>query len=108
MRTRSRRYPGEVETLVYRTVREALINVRKHARAEHVVIRLGERRGALHGRVADDGRGFRTDRAGRRGGRCTSASRRPASACARPAAASSVTSAPGQGTTFEFHIPLPE
>ncbi len=107
VRTRSRRYPGEVETLVYRTVREALINVRRHARAKHVVIRLGERRGALHGRVADDGRGFRTNRAAP-GGRCTSASRPPASACARPAARLQVTSSPGQGTTLEFHIPLPE
>ena len=88
VRTRSRRYPDEVETLVYRTVREALINVRRHARATHVVIRLGERRGALHGRVADDGRGFRTEPAPLARGRCTSASRRPASACARPAARS--------------------
>ena len=107
MRTRARRYPGEVETLVYRTVREALINVRRHARAKHVVIRIGERRGGLHGRVADDGRGFRAGRPPARRemhiGLETSRER------LRAAGGSlDVTSAPGQGTTIEFHIPLPE
>jgi PAS domain S-box-containing protein len=107
VRTRSRRYPTEVETLVFRTVREALINVRKHARAKHVVIRLGERRGALYGRVTDDGRGFRTPRQPSRRelhiGLDTTRER------LRAAGGSlGITSAPGQGTTLEFQIPLPE
>ncbi len=33
-------------------------NVRKHAAAHHVVVRLFEAGGAVHGTVADDGRGF--------------------------------------------------
>ncbi len=107
VRTRSRRYPGEVETLVYRTVREALINVRKHARAKHVVIRIGERRGALHGRVADDGRGFRTGRPPAR--RALHIGLETARERLRAAGGSlDVTSAPGRGTTVEFHIPLAE
>jgi PAS domain S-box-containing protein len=107
VRTRARRYPGEVETLVYRTVREALINVRKHARAKHVVIRIGERRGALHGRVADDGRGFRTNRPPSR--RSLRIGLETARERLRAAGGSlDVSSAPGQGTTVEFHIPLPE
>jgi len=107
VRTRSRRYPGEVETLVYRTVREALINIRRHARATHVVIRLGERRGALHGRVADDGRGFRTNQ--RRSRRAMHIGLETTRERLRAAGgALEVTSSPGQGTTLEFQIPLPE
>jgi PAS domain S-box-containing protein len=107
VRTRARRYPGEVETLVYRTVREALINVRRHARAKHVVIRIGERRGGLHGRVADDGRGFRASRPPAR--REMHIGLETARERLRAAGGSlDVTSAPGQGTTIEFHIPLPE
>ena len=107
VRTRSRRYPGEVETLVYRTVREALINVRRHARAKHVVIRLGERRGSLHGRVADDGRGFRTSQ--RRSRRAMHIGLETTRERLRAAGgALQVTSSPGHGTTLEFHIPLPE
>jgi PAS domain S-box-containing protein len=107
VRTRSRRYPSEVETLVYRTVREALLNVRKHARAKNVVIRLGERKGALHGRVTDDGRGFRvTVRPSRpvmHIGLDTTRERLRAAG-----GTLGVTSTPGAGTTFEFQIPLPE
>ena len=107
VRTRSRRYPGEVETLVYRTVREALINVRRHARAKHVVIRLGERRGSLTGRVADDGRGFRTNR--RRSRRAMNIGLETMRERLRAAGGVlQVTSAPGHGTTLEFFIPLPE
>jgi len=107
VRTRSRRYPGEVETLVYRTVREALINVRRHARAKHVVIRLGERRGSLTGRVAGDGRGFRTNR--RRSRRAMNIGLETMRERLRAAGGVlQVTSAPGHGTTLEFFIPLPE
>jgi PAS domain S-box-containing protein len=107
VRTRSRRYPSEVESLVYRTLREALINVRKHARAKHVVIRLGERGGILYGRVTDDGRGFRTARP--RARRELHIGLETARERLRAAGGSlGITSAPGEGTTFEFHIPLPE
>ena len=107
VRTRSRRYPGEVETLVYRTIREALINIRRHARATHVVIRVGKRRGALHGRIADDGRGFRTNQ--RRSRRAMQIGLETTRERLRAAGgALKVTSAPGAGTTLEFHVPLPE
>ena len=42
-----------------RTIREILINVRKHARAANVWISVVERRRVLHVRIRDDGRGFR-------------------------------------------------
>jgi signal transduction histidine kinase len=105
VRTRSHRYPAVVETLVYRTVREAVINVRKHARARNVAIRIGERRGELYGKVVDDGRGFRTDR------RPSRRSMRIGLDTARERLRAAggdleVTSSPGRGTTIEFHLPL--
>jgi signal transduction histidine kinase len=57
------RYPFAIEELVYRTVQEALSNVRKHARASKVTIALQERNGSLTGWVRDDGRGFDIERA---------------------------------------------
>ena len=52
------RFPPPVEDMVYRVVREALQNVRKHAGAHRVSVRLAERDGSVLGTVADDGRGF--------------------------------------------------
>jgi two-component system sensor histidine kinase UhpB len=107
VRTRlSRRYPVDVETLAYRTIREALINVRRHAAAGNVAIRVSERQGALHATVSDDGRGFSS---GRRRSR-TSKSMGIATARERIRAhggSFQVTSAPGEGTTVEFSLPLP-
>jgi PAS domain S-box-containing protein len=57
------RYPFAIEDLVYRTVQEALSNVRKHAYATKVAIALHERGGNLTGWVRDDGRGFDLERA---------------------------------------------
>jgi len=57
------RYPFAIEELVYRTVQEALSNVRKHARASKVTIALQKRNGSLTGWVRDDGRGFDLERA---------------------------------------------
>jgi signal transduction histidine kinase len=50
----------DVRTGVYRLVQEALANVGKHARAEHVEVRVARTAEALEVRVADDGRGFDT------------------------------------------------
>jgi signal transduction histidine kinase len=52
------RLPPELETTVYRLVQEALSNVMKHAAATRVDISVREQGGAVHVRVADDGRGF--------------------------------------------------
>ena len=48
----------ELETTVYRLVQEALTNVAKHARAEHVRVRVATIGGRLEVEVADDGKGF--------------------------------------------------
>lgn len=51
----------EVETAVYRVVREALINIRRHAGATHVQIEVERTGDTLRLLVADDGKGFESD-----------------------------------------------
>jgi signal transduction histidine kinase len=102
-----RRYPHVVEELVYRTVQEALANVRTHAEATTVTVEIDERETRLYGLVADDGCGFvpeeRLDR-----------TRNPLhfgvdAMVERVRFASGkldVQSAPGQGTRVSFQLPL--
>jgi len=52
------RLPSEVEITAFRIVQEALSNVRKHAQARRVTLRLWIADGRLHGLIQDDGRGF--------------------------------------------------
>src|SRR5438552_3874920 len=47
-----------VQDLVYRIAQEALDNVRRHARAEHVEVLVATREGGVFVRVWDDGLGF--------------------------------------------------
>jgi PAS domain S-box-containing protein len=53
-----RRLSPELESTIYRLVQEALTNVAKHARAEHVRLRVVERNGSIEVVVQDDGVGF--------------------------------------------------
>ena len=52
------RLSSQIETAVYRIVQEALLNVRKHARATEVKVTLGSRSNRLVAEVADNGCGF--------------------------------------------------
>lgn len=52
------RYAPEIEILLFRTTRELLANIRKHAQATRVGIELVERERVIHGTVTDNGRGF--------------------------------------------------
>jgi signal transduction histidine kinase len=64
-----RRYSPEIEILAYRTVRELMANVRKHAQANRVELNLHDRGSLLVCALADDGVGFGsagTDRPRRR------------------------------------------
>jgi two-component system, NarL family, sensor histidine kinase DevS len=56
--TKSDRFPGEVETALFRIVQEALTNVVKHADATRVSVLLARRPGAVAVVVEDDGRGY--------------------------------------------------
>ncbi len=51
----------EIRTLVYRIAQEALSNVRKHAQATQVAVRLEDRDGGLLVEVRDDGLGYSPD-----------------------------------------------
>ena len=66
-----RRYAPEIEILAYRTLRELVANVRRHARATSLDLRMHEQKAALVCELADDGVGFDPSRfevpAGRRG-----------------------------------------
>jgi PAS domain S-box-containing protein len=106
VRTRISRYPVDIETLVYRTIRELLINVRKHARARNVWINIVERRRMLHVRIRDDGRGFRATRRTRAS---THIGIETAGERVRAMTGTfEVASVVGEGTTVEFQLPLPE
>jgi signal transduction histidine kinase len=52
------RLEGELETVVYRLVQEALTNILKHAGADHVDLQIQSREGRLDVIVSDDGKGF--------------------------------------------------
>lgn len=101
------RYPYIVEELAYRTVREAIVNVRKHARAHAIGIEVEARDGVLHGRITDDGRGFDVDAAFERSRR----QRRMGLDTMRErlhlaGGSVEVRSAPGSGTIVAFQLPL--
>lgn len=56
------RLPLDVETALFRIVQEALTNVVRHARAQHVWVRLLRQRGQIEASIEDDGCGFDTER----------------------------------------------
>jgi signal transduction histidine kinase len=53
-----RRFDGVIEDLCYRTVREAVINARKHSGADALEVGIRTQDGIIHGFVTDNGRGF--------------------------------------------------
>ena len=56
--------PTKIQVGTYRIIREAMNNIRKHARAKHVDARLrADKRGKLHLIIKDDGKGFDLNRA---------------------------------------------
>jgi signal transduction histidine kinase len=59
-----RRLPTEIETMLYRTVQEALTNVVKHAEASRVTVRLSKGDNTVLLVVHDDGKGFDPQSAG--------------------------------------------
>jgi signal transduction histidine kinase len=52
------RLDPECETVIYRLVQEALNNVAKHARAQHVTVKLTRVSGQVQIEIRDDGHGF--------------------------------------------------
>jgi signal transduction histidine kinase len=96
------RFSEQVEMAVFRTVQEALENVRRHAGARRVQLRLELDGRRLVGEVRDDGRGFRPDEV--QEGLGLSGMREW---MALVGGGLEVESAPGRGTAVRFWIPLP-
>lgn len=98
--------PSSTALLIYGTVREALANVRKHARASTVAVELLEVEGGCLIRVVDDGVGYDPadveGRAGHLGLVLTRERAVLAGGWCR------IESSPGAGTTVEFWVPLGE
>jgi PAS domain S-box-containing protein len=98
--------PDELRVVAYRIVQEALANVRAHARAGRVAVRLEEIDEGLLGRVSDDGVGFLPGLVERRpAGHLGLISMREQAAMA--GGWCRVASAPGMGTTVELWLPRP-
>jgi two-component system, NarL family, sensor kinase len=105
-----RRYAPEIEILAYRTVRELVANVRKHARAHGVELRMDEQGTELVCVLADDGVGFDSDGgdqpSGRRGMRLHLGLDATIERVRIAGGEFSIDSRPGGGTTARFTVPI--
>jgi PAS domain S-box-containing protein len=97
------RVPVNTSVLIYRTAREALMNVRKHARATTVRVELADLSNGCLVRIADDGAGYNPADVENSPGHLGLVLIRE-----RPQIAGGwcrIESAPGAGTTVEFWVP---
>jgi two-component system sensor histidine kinase UhpB len=103
----SRRFDWSVEELVYRTVQEAVANVRKHSEASSILVTVAYRHDRLTAVVADDGKGFDLAETAARPERLLHIGLETMVERVRMAGgAVDVDSAPGAGTRVSFDIPL--
>ncbi len=102
------RYDHALEELVYRTIREALANVRKHARARRIVVRLGEDGGGtIVGEIHDDGQGFDPTRVRRSPDAALHLGIPSMIERIRAAGGDmAITASPGRGTRLRFSLPV--
>jgi PAS domain S-box-containing protein len=99
--------PDELRVVAYRIVQEALANVRAHARASRVAVRLEEVDSGVLARVSDDGAGFLPGLVERRpAGHLGLISMREQATMA--GGWCRIASAPGMGTTVELWLPRPK
>jgi signal transduction histidine kinase len=98
--------PSSTALLIYRIVREALVNVRKHARADTVTVELHEVEDGCLIRVVDDGVGY--DPADVEGRACHLGLVLMGERALLTGGWCRIESSPGAGTTVEFWVPLAE
>ncbi len=97
----ARPMPTAVEVVLLRAAQEGLSNVRKHAAASAVTVRLSYRDGSIGLLVRDDGKGFRED--GVAGGFGLAGMRRRAE---QVGGSLSIHSTASAGTAIEVEVPL--
>lgn len=100
------RFGGVVEELCYRTVREAMINARKHSGASHVWVRLEPDDVSIVGSVTDNGRGFDPSSLGSSQFRLHMGLDAMAERIRLAGGRCDVVSARGEGCTVSFTIPI--
>ena len=98
-----RRLPIGMEQELYRIAQEALNNIMKHARAQHVTLRLQFADGVVCLQVHDDGAGFDPHTARNAGGMGL---RSFAARAAKIGGHVTLDSHPGQGTTVTVNVPV--
>jgi PAS domain S-box-containing protein len=102
--SRAAQASGHANMIIYRTAREALINIRKHAQATTVTVQLADVAHGLMVRITDNGIGYNPadveDRSGHLGLILMRERVQTAGGWCR------IESAPGAGTTVEFWVPL--
>ena len=99
--------PDELRVVAYQIVQEALANVRAHANARRVAVRLEEVDAGVLARVSDDGVGFLPGLVDRRpAGHLGLISMREQATMA--GGWCRIASAPGMGTTVELWLPRPK
>jgi signal transduction histidine kinase len=101
------RMPERVEALLFRTAREAVQNARKHAKANHVLVRLEQHNGRVALSVQDDGCGFEPQANGSRPDSEGGLGLRLVSDLAAEAGGRlDIHSAPEQGTLVRVEVPV--
>jgi two-component system NarL family sensor kinase len=95
--------PAALESELFRIAAEALTNIRKHAQARDVLLRLETARSGLRLTVADDGAGFRLRGAHQHGFGLTGIADRARAVGGR----ATIRTAPGRGTTIAVTVPRP-
>jgi PAS domain S-box-containing protein len=101
------RFPRPVEELVYRTIREAITNVRKHSQASRVSVTMTFEKARLTVVVTDNGRGFAPDHLRRRPDRLHHIGLETMTERVRMAHGEiRIDSHPGTGTQVAFAVPL--
>ena len=95
--------PPALARTFFLTTQEALANIARHARAQHVTIELSEAKAGLLFKIRDDGVGFdpssRTHSVGHGLSNMHTRAKSLNGSCI-------IDSAPGQGTTITLHLPL--
>ncbi|MCS7006297.1 MAG: histidine kinase [Thermoleophilia bacterium] len=97
--------PEDLEQLVYRAAGEAIRNVRKHARASRVSVRLRASNGVVRLEVVDDGVGFAPEERERKRAEGHVGLALVEELARRQHGALEVSSEPGGGTRFALEVP---